>query len=186
MNKSKKTSDILGYLDPRDSSSNEIIEIENQRDFYTSARFSDKDQFLENLVSYTFTNETSTSSPKELDTQEKKLEDVFPIAGTDFVYFSKWKNIENISARLVEKFDDTIVLECLIDKESGVYEEREFRISLFEGYDLTIGNFFFLRYFERQNEARLEIHDNPELTLASDFPKRDFSQLFKESKLFKK
>jgi hypothetical protein len=106
--------------------------------------------------------------------------------GSDSLTLKAWKNIENISARLIEHSDDIVVLECLLDKELGIYEEREFRKTLFEGYELKIGNLFYLRFFDRQNETRMEIHNDPRLTSVEDFPKKNFVDLFKNSKLFKK
>jgi hypothetical protein len=104
---------------------------------------------------------------------------------TDKVIIPSWKNVENISARLINHYDETVVLECLIDKENNVYEEREFRASLFEDYNIKQGNLFFLRVFERKNEVRLEIHDDPGLTRIEDFPKMDFLVRYYKSRLFK-
>jgi hypothetical protein len=104
---------------------------------------------------------------------------------TDRVIITSWKNVENISARLIDSYDSSVILECLIDKESGIYEEREFRASLFNGYDIKQGNLFYLRVFERQNEVKLEIHDDPGLTRIEDFPKMDFVEKFSKSRLFK-
>ena len=69
--------------------------------------------------------------------------------------------------------------------EEQIYEEREFKSSLFTGYNLDIGSLFFLRIWERPNEIRIEIHDDPELTLNNDFPKLDFVEKYKSSRLFK-
>jgi len=67
-----------------------------------------------------------------------------------------------------------------------IYEEREFLLSLFTGYDLIIGNLFLLRIFERKNEIRIEIHNGSGLTMEDDFPKLDFVKEFSNSRLFKK
>jgi hypothetical protein len=104
---------------------------------------------------------------------------------SDKVIITSWKNVENISARIVDSYDSSVILECLIDKEIGIYEEREFRASLFEGYEIKQGNLFYLRIFERKNEVKLEIHDDPGLTRIEDFPKMDFFERFSKSRLFK-
>lgn len=105
--------------------------------------------------------------------------------GKDTVSFKGWKNTENISARLIERYDDKVILECLIDKDEEFYEEREFSESLFEGYDLELGTLFYLRVFKRPNEIRMEVHCDPRLVNPSDFAKIDFEDAFKKSKLFK-
>lgn len=106
--------------------------------------------------------------------------------GSDAIFLERWKNVENISARLIEFYEDVVILECLIDRELGIYQEREFSASLFLEYELRIGDLFYLRVFERPSEMKLEIHNDPNLTFEKDFPKLDFKQLFNKSKLFKK
>ncbi len=105
--------------------------------------------------------------------------------GHEIVSFTQWKNFENVSARLVSYFDEEVVLECLIDRENSVFEERAFRSSLFEGFKLEVGEFFYLRFFERQNEERIEIHGG-DLVRKEDFAKTNFRDLISKSKLFDK
>ncbi len=97
-----------------------------------------------------------------------------------------WKNVVNIKAQLIDFDDDFVRMECLLDKETKHYEAWEFPTTLFEDYELRLGKLFYLQYFERSKEIKLEIHDNPDLVLASDFPKIDFAKKFGQSKLFKK
>lgn len=78
-----------------------------------------------------------------------------------------------------------MVLECLIDRDNEFYEEREFRKSILEGFDLTLGKLFFLRFFERENANKIEAYDDAGLTNQNDFPKTDFKKLFDNSQLFK-
>jgi len=47
----------------------------------------------------------------------------------------------------------------LIDRETGICEERGFRSSLFDGYNLKIGDLFYLRFFKRPNEMKMEVHN---------------------------
>ena len=160
-------------LTKTEKGSNPIIRFEGDDNSFSSTNFLEKHDFFENLLS------TSLSSENPFLTEA-------PATGVDSVILRGWKNIENVPARLIEKYDEIVVLECLIDKETRHYEEREFRLKLFDGYDLSIGALFYLRVFERPNEIRMEIHDDPRLVFESDFPKGDFARLFKESKLFKK
>ena len=97
--------------------------------------------------------------------------------------YNKMKNITNISAQIIDLYDEVVILECLIEKD--VYEEREFNKSLFEGMELKIGNLFKLCYFEGNNKIILEIKNDPNFTLKDDFPKINFNEMF-NLKMFKK
>lgn len=116
---------------------------------------------------------------------EKPFSEVSTEPFSDRVIIHSWKNVENISARLVNSYDNSVILECLINKENGIYEEREFKASLFEDYEIKQGNLFYLRVFERKNEVRLEIHNDPGLTRIEDFPKMDFLGRYHKSRLYK-
>lgn len=158
-----------------------LEEYDSDRIPYKSENFLQKKDFLKGLFPIDNIKQLHTKFYDE----EKSTEEVV-LLGSDTIIISGWKNVENISARLIEHYDDTVVLECLIDKEMRIYEEREFQLSLFIGYDLKIGNLFLLRIFERKNEIRIEIHNDPGLTLKDDFPKLDFVKKFSNSRLFKK
>ena len=97
---------------------------------------------------------------------------------------SRLKNVENIPAKMLSFYDDVVVLECFIAKD--IYEEREFNLSLFSGFEIKIGNFFLLKLYEGKNEARIKICDGSKLELDKYFPKIDFVEKFKDFKLFKK
>ena len=157
-----------------------IEKYDSDENLYSSENFSRQKDYLKGL----FTNDIK--QPHTKCDEEKELTEKVVLSGSDTVIITGWKSVENISARLIEHYDDTVVLECLIDKEMRIYEEREFRLSLFTGYDLKIGNLFLLRIFERKNEIRIEIHNDPGLTLKDDFPKLDFVKEFSNSRLFKK
>jgi hypothetical protein len=159
-----------------------LIRIEDYEDdnVLISDKFLKKAEFLKEL--FTVDSKQPDLSFNENMSVVKKG----ALLGSDHVIIRGWKNVENISARQINSYDDTVVLECLIDKELGIYEEREFRISLFDGYEIKFGNLFLLRIFERQNEIRIEIHNDPELTLKDDFPKLNFVERFGNSRLLKK
>ncbi|MCD4747163.1 MAG: hypothetical protein K8R58_12775 [Bacteroidales bacterium] len=157
-----------------------LEEYDSDEDIYSSENFLLQNDFVKGL----FTSDIK--QPHLKFDEEKVLTKEVELLGSDTVIISAWKNVENISARLIEHYDDTVVLECLIDKEMRIYEEREFLLSLFTGYDLIIGNLFLLRIFERKNEIRIEIHNGSGLTMEDDFPKLDFVKEFSNSRLFKK
>jgi hypothetical protein len=147
---------------------------------YEGGQFQITKNFLKNLFEI-----DRRSTEIKLFEEEKPAEETIS-TGIDKVILKGWKNVENISARLIDSFDNTVVLECLIDKENGIYEEREFNNSLFVDYKKEFGSLFLLRIFERQNEVKLQIHNDPGLTLAEDFPKTDFVKKYSNSFLFKK
>jgi hypothetical protein len=148
---------------------------------YSSARFPKRNEFLSGLLHHgtTINSAIVQDIPETLSST--------PIGDSShIVILDKWKNTENISARLLAAYDDVVLLECLVDRDNMIFEEREFKASLFDGYNVNIGQMFFIRFFERKNEIRLEVHDDKRLTSKKDFPKKDFAKLFAESKLFKK
>jgi hypothetical protein len=179
----KSDFDTSGLSTTSESSSNLTID-KNKKDSFRSSVFAEKDDFLTSLLN-TQSPETpapSLTNPKEVN--ETKIE-VGHFGEAKKITLGNWKNVENVSCRLIDKYDDVVVLECLIDKDAGIFEEREFRKSLFENYDLTIGNLFYLRFFDRANETRMEVHNDPNLISLGDFPKMDFKTLIASSKLFK-
>jgi len=157
-----------------------LEQYDSDEDIYSSETFSQQKDFLKGLFTIDF------KQPHLKLDEEKNIAEKVVFSGSDTIIISGWKNVENISARLIEYYDDTVILECLIDKEMKIYEEREFRLSLFTDYDLKIGNLFLLRIFERKNEIRIEVHNDPGLTIKDDFPKLDFVKEFSNSRLFKK
>jgi hypothetical protein len=158
----------------------EFVDIEESK--LNSPIFIEKKSLLKNLI-----NSNESSIPLETrDENNSKEEDVdYLNLISDKVIITNWKNIENISARLIENCGENIVLECLIDKENSIYEERIFETSLFEGYNIEIGSLFYLRFFKRKNEAKMEVHEGKGIVLEEDFPKLNFKEIFSSSKLFK-
>lgn len=177
-------------LDP--NSVNELkslIEFEgvhNTEAGYKSTDFKLREELFRDLFDSLENDIPDRINLSELPTEVQQISKDSSTQSYDKIILQGWKNIENISARLVEFSLDHVVLECLIDKENKIYEERIFRPSLFNNYKLVIGNLFYLRFFERQNEIRMEVHDDPDLTFRNDFPKLDFVSEFKDSKLFRK
>lgn len=163
----------------------EIEYLDKVVDTFTGPGFITKTEFLEDLFDASkYDNPEVLKISDIVATKPQSIKEV-GVAPSDKVVILGWKNVENISARLIEIWDDQVVLECLIDKENAIYEERSFRKSLFEGYDIEIGNLFFIRFFERPHELKMEIHNDPGLTNIDDFPKMEFVKRFKGHKLFK-
>lgn len=172
-------SEMMHYNYKIDKSVDHVSEFQ---DPFIADKFIEKENLIKSLFPSIDTNFLNINVPfDKLRNRIKEYEGY-----TESVVLNTWKNIENVSAQLIEVQDDLVILECLIDKENKIYEEREFRKSLFEGYDLSQGNLFYLRVFDRPNETKLEIHEDPKRSRASDFPKRNFSKLFSDSVLFKK
>lgn len=174
----------LNTTDLSNTQESSLGKFEDRDDFFNSPFFSDKKELLRNLLSAESPETTTVFEPRLEDFAEAKNNERLIASGSIAIH--GWKNVENISARLVDTYDDVVILECLIDKEMGVYEEREFKKSLFEGYELVQGSIFCLRFFERPHETRMEIHSDPGLKFSDDFPSIDFKATFEKSKLFKK
>lgn len=102
---------------------------------------------------------------------------------TEGTYIQNWKNIFNLSARVLDFDYDVVLLECLIDKESRLYEEREFKRSIFKGYDIEKGSLFKVCYYERDNQCMIEIKNTTGLVADDDFPKSNLAEKFKNLKL---
>lgn len=164
----------------------ELESIDENTDELNSPRFLERDALLKDLFKSDEYKLPERIQIEEMGEKVNILNELTPTVSTDKIILSGWKNIENISSRLIENCGEHIVLECLIDKESEVYEERIFRSSLFNGFNLEPGNLFYLRFFERDNETKMEVHDGMGIVSENDFPSINFTELFRNSKLFKK
>jgi hypothetical protein len=89
-----------------------------------------------------------------------------------------------IPAKLLNIYDDIYLLECLIDSQNKIYEEREFNKSLFDGFPDKIGTIFILELTKLQNEERLKVFYEESYSEEDYFPKIDLDLYFKKSKLF--
>lgn len=174
---------------------NELIEQDSVKQYTIDIRsgelkdikglqLSDADPFVRKEVQMDrlFSNESINFDTKLFDLLERKT--YRPEVQPSNIFIKPWKNVDNISSRIIETYDDIVKMECLVDKENEEYEEREFQASFFHGYKLDIGSLFLIRIFERPNEMRMEIHYDP--SLKNDFPEFSFVDNFKNSSLFKK
>jgi len=163
----------------------EIKDLKESEDFIAPF-FKERDLFLKELFGSNERKIPDQITIEENANEEKLFDEIASPILSEKVLLTGWKNIENISGRLIENCGDTVVLECIIDRENSIFEERIFRSSLFEGYSIELGNLFYLRFFDRQNETKMEVHEGKGIVSKEDFPKLDFKELFNNSKLFKK
>lgn len=165
----------------------------SSKDLLVNKLLDSKSSSIYDSLSFDISGESVKIKPKNIvgqveissNLEEKKIEAF--IRGGDYVTITKgWKNVENISSRLLDFDEDIVVLECLTDRENGIYEEREFKRSLFEEEQLKEGNLFYLRTWERPNEIRIEIHFDKKFERQYDFPKSNLNATFKNLSIFKK
>jgi len=164
----------------------ELENIEKNTNEFNSSRFIERENLLKDLFNSDENKFLERIQIEELAEKVNKPYELTPAISVDKVIISGWKIIENISARLIENSVEHLVLECLIDKEAEIYEERIFRKSLFSGYDLEFGNLFYLRFFEGNNVMKMEVHDGKGIVSINDFPEINFAERFRKSKLFNK
>lgn len=152
---------------------------------YMSQYFKGMSEIMSNLFSpseeYQLQDKIDVNTQEETETESSRS-----VVPTDnYAILGAWKNIENYSARMIEVNDELVILECLIDREKDIFEERAFKTSLFKGYDATIGTTYYIRIFERNHELKMQIHDDPKSNYSADFAKTDIVKELKDSKLFK-
>jgi hypothetical protein len=122
--------------------------------------------------------EKVSSTNMTFDLFESKLGNIKQ--GFESVQFQTWQLVANISSNVLYADDNVVGLECLLDKEEKVFEEREFSRKLFNGFSVEPGTLFKVCLYERQNEERIEIKSGANgLVQAEDFPKMDFYSKFK-------
>ncbi len=92
----------------------------------------------------------------------------------------KWLLEDEIVARIIDLYDDKVLLECLIDKEQKIYEEREFNSTLFIGYELKIGEMFKLCFYTKPNQSLLKVKRTKAVFPNIDFVKKFSHLLFKK------
>jgi len=162
-----------------------LITLNRNKEDLVDAYWKQQGDLLNSIIN-TEEIKSSKSSNVEKITEIEELKQKTATAYRDNIVLASWKNTDNFSARLIDFSEQHVIIECLVDKENGVYEERCFRSNIFENYELEIGKLFFLRFFERASEVKMQIHDDPDLTLKEDFPKLNLSEKYKNSRLFKK
>jgi hypothetical protein len=127
------------------------------------------------------TNQLISSADSDLEILIIDNENIFgknDIFLNEGAFLTGWKNTENRSARCIEIYDSSVLVECLIDKENKKYAEIEYNKSLFSGMELFVGKLLKICFFERLNQVMMEVIDNPHLIDQSDFPHIDLSKQF--------
>jgi hypothetical protein len=77
--------------------------------------------------------------------------------GSDGNLFEDWKSIETFPAKLIEVTKDSVLLECLVDSQKGVFEIRKFKRSLLENKIPFKNNTIVeIRIFERPGKFVVE------------------------------
>jgi hypothetical protein len=105
---------------------------------------------------------------------------------TEGNFIKPWKNIGNINAKILDIYDDVVLLECLVDRESKQYAEFEFSRTLFSAFDIKVGGYCVISKYQRDSALQLEINANPSMDLSIDFPTVEWVRQFKNSPIFKK
>lgn len=141
----------------------------------------DKDDRLQNMKTVSETLKILTEPIQEIKTNPSV------ISLNEGVSLISWKMVANISAKLLDFDDETLTVECLIDKENRIYEEYEYEISpLFQDLNLVVGMVFKISHFERPNQQMTQIRSKPELVAFDDFPTINFSEKFSYKTFVKK
>ena len=130
-------------------------------------------------------NEFNDTKKAEFDLLNNETEEKTYYGSTSDRFLYSWVLVNSISAKLLEYYNDSVLLECLIHKDERIYEEREFDKSLFSEFDLKEGALFKIQLFERPSEQRIRILNKPGLVSESDFPQIDFEEKYKNSPIFK-
>ena len=96
---------------------------------------------------------------------------------------TKWIKTDSIPAHYIGSTEDTVDIECCLDFENKIYEERIFPKSLFEGVNLKPDSYFILKIHNKTNKIRIKITEDPKQ--AKFFPVVDwgkFKKLFDKKK----
>ena len=151
------------------------IEQYGENNYNPSLSSENEANLLKSLGLPTVTSKSILEVPLSINDEYKnlRLKQSSPSNFLEGVNISSWKLIENVSSKLISFDCNSVLLECLIDREESIYEEREFVISLFKNYSLEIGKLFKICVYERDNQIMIEVKVDPNLILDSDFPEID-------------
>lgn len=157
----------MKYLNPQDS----ISIIEEREEIYKRKEDDGLTQF-----GGTIFNELRSPS------QESIKDFYISNFGNDF---TDWKNIENISAKVIEITDESVIVDCLIDKSSFHYQKRSFNKNIFKYIKgLQVGKFILIRVYELPPETKLRIEDGDGIVSPSDFVIEGLFKNISSSKMF--
>lgn len=72
-----------------------------------------------------------------------------------------WRTITYVEARIVEIHEDRVCLECVLDRESEILEERVFDRPLFEGHiQLEVGKYIVITILQKPGEKRIKVNND--------------------------
>lgn len=94
---------------------------------------------------------------------------------SDGLFEERWDNIINIPARLIELGDDFAILECIVDLDSGIIENRKFERCVLEGaVTFKALQPILITVFKRSGQIRFTFKDNFQTSYSKHFEKEYF------------
>lgn len=167
----EKTSSDGGLL-IRDSSIK--FKSDSKADSSRSPHYGEEDKVsLKNT--FNAAGEKLTASDKLLNSFFKKEVSSNGLFGlSEGVSLLSWQRVANISSKILYFDDDVVQIECLVDKENKLYEQKEFNRDFFVGLDLSIGYQFKLCFYKRNNQQMVEVMYDSQLVASDDFSSADF------------
>lgn len=71
-----------------------------------------------------------------------------------------WRKRKNYYGRIVKLSKEYVEVDCLIDPQERIFEEREFIRLLFENItDLSVGKYVIIRMFLREGKSQITVND---------------------------
>lgn len=128
---------------------------------------------------------TSVVNTEALSLEEGKRISDFASLTEGVKLISNWKRYKRVPAKILEISDDFVLLECLINKDAGIYKEKRFSKELLDEVNIEQGRFLLFNYYKKGNELKIQILDNQSLVSDSEFPAVDFSK-YEKSNFFSK
>jgi hypothetical protein len=142
---------------------NTLLQDNNYNSIREKTNKSQLEEFLQDIKIENI--QTSQTSLKELD-----LSDL--IIGHLNIIQEKWDYIENIDSQILEISDEYVILNCLIDKEKRIYQQRSFKKIFLNNINLEINQLVIIRIFGRAGEIRYKFEDGNNIIPSEyfDFP----------------
>lgn len=100
--------------------------------------------------------------------------------GTQII--NAWKLTSVFPSRLIEVTSSFVLLEVIVD--DNIFEEQEYDLILFDGFDLNKIKFFNIKCYERPREQKIVMTDGTDFLKREDFPIVDFSDLNDNNLIF--
>lgn len=146
--------------------------------------------FEDSVSFYTSAKETIISKSKKIVShssiteEEKELSDIS--INRDGIVEEHWASIQKVPSRVIEVSEHFVILECLVDIQNRVYEERSFEKGMFENaIPLINEQLILIKISSRPLKKLIEFVDGTNLIPKSYF---DYSNIFedlKDKRIFK-